>query len=64
MYLDEYDHKVLNIAADIISKEAGVSKTKARKMMFWAIDDTEFKKFVIELCKKQDYIIGTDGDLA
>ena len=64
MYLDRYDHMVLNIAADIISKKAGVSKTKARMMMFWAIDDSEFKDFVIDLCKKQDYIIRKDGDLA
>ena len=56
MYLDN--------AADIISKKAGVSKTKARMMMFWAIDDSEFKDFVINLCKKQGYIIGKDGDLA
>ena len=64
MYLDRYDHMVLNIAADIISKKAGVSKTRARMMMFWAIDDSEFKDFVIDLCKKQDYIIRKDGDLA
>ena len=64
MYLDRYDHMVLNIAADIISKKAGVSKTKARMMMLWAIDDSEFKDFVIDLCKKQDYIIRKDGDLA
>ena len=63
MYLDNYDHKVLNIAADIISKKAGVSKTKA-KMMIWAIDDSEFKDFVISLCKKQNYIIGKDEDPA
>ena len=60
MYLDNYDHKVLNIAADIISKKTGVSKTKAKKMMIWAIDDSEFKDFVIDLCKKQSYIIGKD----
>ena len=64
MYLDRYDHMVLNIAADIISKKAGVSKTKARMMMLWAIDDSEFKDFVIDLCKNQDYIIRKDGDLA
>ena len=64
MYLDRYDHMVLNIAADIISKKSGVSKTKARMMMLWAIDDSEFKDFVIDLCKKQDYIIRKDGDLA
>ena len=29
-------------------------------MMFWAIDDSEFKDFVIDLCKKQNYIIGKD----
>ena len=57
MYLDYYDHKVLNVAADIISEKAGVSKTKARLMMFWAIDDSEFKDFVINLCKKQGFII-------
>ena len=33
MYLDNYDHKVLDVAADMISKKAGVSKTKARMMM-------------------------------
>ena len=60
MYLDNYDHKVLDIAADIISKKAGVSKTKARMMMLWAIDDSEFKDFVIDLCKKQNYIIRKD----
>ena len=60
MYLDDYDYKVLNIAAGIISKKAGVSKTKAKMMMFWAIDDGEFKDFVIDLCKKQNYIIGKD----
>ena len=60
MYLDNYDHKVLDVAADIISKKAGVSKMKARMMMFWAIDDSEFKDFVIDLCKKQNYIIGKD----
>ena len=60
MYLDDYDHKVLDVAADIISKKAGVSKTKARMMMFWTIDDSEFKDFVIDLCKKQNYIIGKD----
>ena len=64
MYLDNSDHKVLNVAADIISKKAGVSTTKARMMMFWAIDDSEFKDFVIDLCKKQGYIIGKDGELA
>ena len=64
MYLDNYDHKVLNVAADIISKKAGVSKTRARMMMFWAIDDSEFKDFVINLCKKQNYIIGKDEELA
>ena len=60
MYLDNYDHKVLDVAADIISKKAGVSKTKARMMMLWAIDDSEFKDFVIDLCKKQNYIIRKD----
>ena len=60
MYLDNYDHKVLDVAAYIISKKAGVSKTKARMMMLWAIDDSEFKDFVIDLCKKQNYIIGKD----
>ena len=60
MYLDNYDPKVLDVAADIISKKAGVSKTKARMMMLWAIDDSEFKDFVIDLCKKQNYIIGKD----
>ena len=60
MYLDNYDHQVLDVAADIISKKAGVSKTKARMMMFWTIDDSEFKDFVIDLCKKQNYIIGKD----
>ena len=60
MYLDNYDHKVLDVAADIISKKARVSKTKARMMMLWAIDDSEFKDFVIDLCKKQNYIIGKD----
>ena len=64
MYLDGYDHKVLNVAADIISNEAGVSKTRAKMMMFWAIDDWEFKDFVIDLCKKQNYIIGEDEDPA
>ena len=64
MYLDNYDHKVLNVAADIISKKAGVSKTKARMMMLWAIDDSEFKDFVINLCKKHGYIIGKDEELA
>ena len=64
MYLDNYDHKVLNVAVDIISKKAGVSKTRARMMMFWAIDDSEFKDFVIDLCKKQGYIIGKDEELA
>ena len=64
MYLDNYDHKVLNLAAAIISEKAGVSKTKARWMMFWAIDDSEFKDFVIDLCKKQNYIIGKDEDPA
>ena len=64
MYLDNYDHKVLNVSADIISEKAGVSKTKARLMMFWAIDDSEFKDFVIDLCKKQDYIIGKGGEMA
>ena len=64
MYLDNYDHMVLNVAADIISEKAGVSKTKARLMMFWAIDDSEFKDFVINLCKKQGYIIGKDEELA
>ena len=64
MYLDNYDHKVLDIAADMISKKAGVSKTKARMMMFWAIDDSEFKDFVIDLCKKQNYIVRKDGGLA
>ena len=64
MYLDNYDHKVLNVSADIISEKAGVSKTKARLMMFWAIDDSEFKDFVINLCKKQNYIIGKDEELA
>ena len=60
MYLDNYDHKVLDVAADISSKKAGVSKTKARAMMFWSIDDSEFKDFVIYLCRKQNYIIGKD----
>ena len=60
MYLDNYDHKVLDVAADMISKKAGVSKTKARMMMLWAIDDNEFKDFVIDLCRKQNYIIGKD----
>lgn len=60
MYLDNYDHKVLDVAADMISKKAGVSKTKARMMMLWAIDDSEFKDFAIDLCKKQNYIIGKD----
>ena len=60
MYLDNYDHRVLDVAADIISKKAGVSKTKARAMMFWAIDDSDFKDFVIDLCKKQNYIVGKD----
>ena len=60
MYLDNYDHKVLDVAADMISKKAGVSKTKARMMILWAIDDSEFKDFVIDLCKKQNYIIGKD----
>ena len=64
MYLDNYDHKVLDIAADIISKKAGVSKTKAKMMMIWTIDDSEFKDFVIDLCKKQSYIIGKDEDPA
>ena len=64
MYLNNYDHKVLNVAADIISKKAGVSKTRARMMMFWAIDYSEFKDFVINLCKKQGYIIGKDEELA
>ena len=60
MYLDNYDHKVLDVAADMISKKAGVSKTKARMMMIWAIDDSEFKDFVIDLCKKQNYIVRKD----
>ena len=60
MYLDNYDHKVLDVAAYMISKKARVSKTKARMMMLWAIDDSEFKDFVIDLCKKQNYIIGKD----
>ena len=64
MYLDNYDHKVLDVASDIISKKAGVSKTKARMMLFWAIDDSEFKDFVIDLCKKQNYIIRKDEELA
>ena len=64
MYLDNYDHKVLNVAADIISEKAGVSKTRARMMMFWAIDDSEFKDFVINSCKKQGYIIRKDEELA
>ena len=64
MYLDNYNHKVLDVAADIISKKAGVSKTRARMMMFWAIDDSEFKDFVINLCKKQNYIIRKDEELA
>ena len=63
MYLDNYDHKVLDVAADIISKKAGVSKTKARMMMLWAIDDSEFKDFVIDLCKKQNYIVRKDRGL-
>ena len=64
MYLGNYDHKILNVAVDIISKEAGVSKAKARKMLWWAIDDPQFKDFVIDLCKKQNYIIGKDEDPA
>ena len=64
MYLDHYDHKILNLAAAIISEKAGVSKTKARLMMFWAIEDSEFKDFVIDLCKEQNYIIGKDEDPA
>ena len=60
MYLDNYDHMVLDVADDMISQKAGVSKTKARTMMFWAIDDSEFKDFVIDLSKKQNYIIGKD----
>ena len=64
MYLDNYDHKVLNVAADIISEKAGVSKTRARMMMFWAIDDSEVKDLVINLCKEQGYIIGKDEELA
>ena len=48
MYLDNYDHKVLDVAADMISKKAGVSKTKARMMMFWAIDDS----FIQRLCDR------------
>ena len=36
----------------------------ARMMMLWAIDDSEFKDFVIDLCKKQDYIIGKNEELA
>ena len=64
MYLDNYDHKDQNIAADINSEKAGDSKTKAKMMMFWAIDDGEFKDFVIDLCKKQSYIIGKDEDPA
>lgn len=64
MYLDYYDHKVLNLAAAIISEKAGVSKTKARMMMIWAIDDSEFKDFVVDLCKKQNYIIGEDEEMA
>lgn len=64
MYLDNYDHKILNVAVDVISKEAGVSKAKARKMLWWAIDDPKFKDFVIDLCRKQDYIIGKMGDPA
>ena len=63
MYLDKYDHKVLDVAADMISKKAGVSKTKARMMMLWAIDDSEFKDFVIDLCKKQNYIVRKDRGL-
>lgn len=63
MYLDNYDHKVLDVAADMISKKAGVSKTKARMMMLWAIDDSEFKDFVIDLCKKQNYIVRKDRGL-
>ena len=46
MYLDSYDHLVLNTAAKIISTEADVSLTKAKAMLFNAIDDPEFKKFV------------------
>ena len=64
MYLDNYDHKVLDVAAGMISKKAGVSKTKARMMMLWAIDDSEFKDFVIDLCKKQNYIVRKDEDPA
>ena len=56
--------RFLNIAADIISEIAVVSKTKARLIMFWAIDDSKFKDFVIDLCKKQNYIIGKDEDPA
>ena len=56
MYLDSYDHLVLNTAAKIISTEANVSLTKAKAMLFNAIDDPEFKNFVIDLSKKQGVI--------
>ena len=56
MYLDSYDHLVLNTAANIISTEANVSLTKAKDMLFNAIDDLEFKNFVIDLSKRQGFI--------
>ena len=56
MYLDSYDHLVLNTAARIISTEADVSLTKAKVMLFNAIDDPAFKKFVIDLSKRQGFI--------
>ena len=56
MYLDSYDHLVLNTSANIISTEADVSLTKAKVMLFNAIDDPEFKKFVIDLGKRQGFI--------
>ena len=56
MYLDNYDHLVLNTAANIISTEANVSLTKAKAVLFNAIDDPEFKKFVIDLGKRQGFI--------
>ena len=56
MYLDNYDHLVLNTAAKNISTEANVSLTKAKAMLFNAIDDPEFKNFVIDLSKRQGFI--------
>ena len=56
MYLDSYDHLVLNTAANNVSTEANVSLTKAKAMLFNAIDDPEFKKFVIDLGKRQGFI--------